>query len=86
MCERLLEGGEVAREQQVGRAPARAARAQPAAQQRVVVLLGQREQDRQLGLVVEVAGDDAQRVLVEDLEQLVVGQAEAGLQDGGGGR
>jgi len=30
--------------------------------------------------VVEVVGDDRQRVLVEDGEQLVVGQAESSLK------
>jgi hypothetical protein len=33
--------------------------------------------------VVEIVGDDRQRVLVEDGEQLVVGQAEAALEGGG---
>jgi len=32
--------------------------------------------------VVEVVGDDGQRVLVEDGEQLVVAQAEASLEGG----
>jgi len=50
------------------------------------VLLGEREQDGQLGLVVEVAGDDRERVLVEGAQQLVVAQAEAGLEEGCGGR
>jgi len=49
------------------------------------VLLGEREQDRQLGLVVELAGDDGERVGVEDAQQLVVAEAEAGLQERGGG-
>ena len=49
--------------------------------QRGVVVLGQQvEQDRQLGLVVEVAGDDLERVGVEDGEQLVVAQAQQLLQ------
>jgi hypothetical protein len=49
------------------------------------VLLGEGEEERQLGLVVELAGDDGERVLGQDLEQLVVAEAEAGLQEGGGG-
>jgi hypothetical protein len=48
-------------------------------------LLGQRQQDRQLGLVVEVAADQLQRVGAEDGQQLVVGQPEAVLQQRGGG-
>jgi hypothetical protein len=36
------------------------------------VLLQQVQQDRQLGLVVEVAGDDLERIGVEDRQQLVV--------------
>jgi hypothetical protein len=38
------------------------------------------EQDRQLGLVVEVAGDDLERIGVEDREQLVVRQVEQVLE------
>jgi hypothetical protein len=38
------------------------------------------EQDRQLGLVIEVAGDDLERIGVEDREQLVVRQAEQVLE------
>jgi hypothetical protein len=48
------------------------------------VLLGQREQDGDLGPVLEVAADDAERRLVEDGQQLVVAEPEAGLQDGCG--
>jgi hypothetical protein len=33
--------------------------------------------------MVEVVGDDRQRVLVQDGEQLVVGQAEASLKGSG---
>jgi hypothetical protein len=52
------------------------------------VVLGEGEEDGQLGPVLELAADDGQRRLVEDGQQLVVGEAEAGLQDGcgGGGR
>jgi hypothetical protein len=39
-------------------------------------LLGQREEDRQLRLVVELAGEDAERIRVEDRQQLVVGEPE----------
>ena len=38
------------------------------------------EQDRQLGLVIEVAGDDLERVGVEDGQQLVVGEPEQVLE------
>jgi hypothetical protein len=33
--------------------------------------------------MVEVVGDDGERVLVEDGEQLVVGQAKTALEGGG---
>jgi hypothetical protein len=51
------------------------------------VLAQQVQQNRQLGLVVEVIGDDLERIRVEDREQLVVGQAQqilelCGLQSG----
>ncbi len=48
-------------------------------------LLGQREQDRQLWLVVELAAQDAQRIGVKDRQQLVVGESEPVLQQSGGG-
>jgi hypothetical protein len=38
------------------------------------------EQDRQLGLVVEITGDDLERIRVENREQLVVGQAQQVLK------
>jgi hypothetical protein len=63
--------------------------AEPAAEDAVAGalggLLGEREEDRELGLVVEVAADEGQRVGVEDGQELVVGEAEAVLQEGGGG-
>jgi hypothetical protein len=43
---------------------------------------GEHQQQRDLGPVVEVVGDDGQRVLVQDDEQLVVAQAEASLNRG----
>ena len=43
---------------------------------------GELQQQRDLRPVVEVVGDDGQRVLVEDGEQLVVAQAEASLEGG----
>src|SRR3954470_14673919 len=68
----------------VQRAAVRALRANPAAQhRRTGALLGlgeQVEQDRQLRLVVKLAGEDGQRVLVQDDEQLIVGEAEEGLE------
>jgi hypothetical protein len=48
-------------------------------------LFGQREQDRQLRLVVELAAENAERIGVEDRQQLVVGEPEPVLQQGGGG-
>ena len=47
---------------------------------RVLVLLQQVEQDRQLRLVIEVARDDLERIGVEDRQQLVVGEAEPVLE------
>jgi len=47
------------------------------------VIRQQVEQDRQLGLVVEFAGDDLERVGVEDRQQLLVGEAEQILEPGG---
>jgi hypothetical protein len=44
------------------------------------VLGEQVEQDRQLGLVVQVAGHDLERVGVEDREQLVVREPEPVLE------
>jgi hypothetical protein len=68
-------------EQQVQRASVAAAGADPAPQdarpRALGRLLGQRQEDRQLGLVVEVA--------VEDRQQLVVGEPEPVLQERGGG-
>ena len=63
--------------------------ADPAAQHAVAGalggLLGEREEDRQLRLVVEVAAEHRERVGVQDGQQLVVGEAEAVLQQRGGG-
>ena len=79
-------------EEQVQRAPVAPADAQPAPQDALPRalrgLLGQREEDRQLRLVVQVAADDRQRVGVQDGQQLVVGEPEAVLQQrrGGGGQ
>jgi hypothetical protein len=76
-------------EEQVDRAAEAAAGAQPAAEDAVPGalggLFGQREEDRELGLVVEVAADDRQRVGVQDDQELVVGEPEAVLQQRGGG-
>ena len=48
-------------------------------------MVGQRiEQDRQLRLVIEVAGDNLEWVGVEHGEQLVVGQPQSLLQAVGG--
>jgi hypothetical protein len=87
--ERVLEGAVVALEQQVDRTAAGAGDADPATQDAFARalggLLGEREEDRKLRLVVEVAADDRERVGVQDGQQLVVGQAEAVLQQRGGG-
>jgi hypothetical protein len=80
----VLERAEVVREEQVQRAARRSGGPHPAAEDRCAgALLGlgeQVEQDRQLRLVLELAGDDRQRVGVEDREQLVLAQAEQLLQ------
>jgi hypothetical protein len=82
--ERRLEGGEIARQQQVERPAGRPGRAQPAAQDGCAgALLGlgeQVEQDRQLGPVVELAADQLERLCVERRQQLLVGQSEELLQ------
>jgi hypothetical protein len=79
-----LEGGEIARQQQVERPAGRPGRAQPAAQDGCAgALLGlgeQVEQDRQLGPVVELAADQLERLGVERRQQLLVGEAEQLLQ------
>jgi hypothetical protein len=68
----------------VERAPLRAARANPSDEALLPEALGglggQLQQQRDLGPVVEVVGDDGQRVLVEDGEELVVAQAQASLE------
>jgi hypothetical protein len=72
------------REQQVQRAAGRPARPHPAPQDwraGALLRLGEQiEQDRQLRLVLQLAGDDRDRVGVEDREQLLVAQAEQLLQ------
>jgi len=82
----VLEGGEVAGEQEVERAPLRAGGAQPALEDRgagALLGLGQQvEQDRQLGAMVEVAADQVERIGVERREQLLVGEAEQLLEVG----
>jgi hypothetical protein len=89
VLERISERAEVAREQQVDRAAEAPGGPHPAAQDAVARalggLLGEREEDRQLGLVVEIAAEDRERVGVQDREQLVVGEPEAVLQQRGGG-
>jgi hypothetical protein len=47
------------------------------------VLGDQVEQDRQLGLVLEITGDDLERAGVEDGQQLVVGEPEQVLKPRG---
>ncbi|MET0603700.1 MAG: hypothetical protein ABW167_17080 [Baekduia sp.] len=89
VVERVLERAEVLGEQQIDRPTVAAGSADPALEDlragALRGLLGQREQDRQLRLVVELAAEDAERVGVEDRQQLVVGEAEPVLQQGGGG-
>src|SRR5690606_23139034 len=64
--QRVLERAEVAAQQQVDRAPVGTARAQPALQRREADALGglrgQRQQQRELGLVLQRAAEDLQRV------------------------
>ena len=80
----VLEGGEVALREEVDRAAARPLRPHPAPQHGFAgALLGvgeQVEQDRQLGPVVELAGEQLQRAGVERADQLLVGEAEQVLQ------
>jgi hypothetical protein len=63
---RVLEVPELAGEQQVDRPPVRAGRSDPSFQHRragALLGLGQQvEQDRELGLVVELASDDLERI------------------------
>ena len=71
----------------VERAALRARRSHPAGEAIRAQALGRAggelQQERDLGPVIQVVGDDGQRVLVEDREQLVVAQAEASLEGGG---
>jgi hypothetical protein len=82
--ERRLEGGEVARQQQVQWPAGRPGGTQPAAQHRPAgTLLGLREeveQDRKLGPVVELAADQLERLRVERRQQLLVAEAEELLE------
>lgn len=77
----VFEGREVAGLQVLDRHAVGPAAAQPAAQRRradaIGRLGGQREQDREFRPVVELVGDDRQRVDGEHLAQLVVGEAKA---------
>jgi len=90
LAQRVLERAEVARQQEVERPAGRPCGAEPAAQHGgagALLGLGQEvEQDRQLGLVLELARDDRERVGVECAQQLLVAQAEQLLQALGGGR
>src|SRR4051812_2118210 len=89
-AEVVLERREVAGEEVVERAPGRAAGPDPAAQRArsdlLGGLLGQREEDRQLRLVLELAGDDAQRIEAEHPAELLLGQSEAVHEQRRGGR
>jgi hypothetical protein len=88
--QRVLEAREVALQQQVERPSGRTGGSHPAAQHgRAGLLLGLGEEvqeDRQLRLVVELAGDDGERVGVEGPEQLLLAQAQQLLQALCGGR
>jgi hypothetical protein len=68
----------------IERAAGRAAGARPARERRLPHalrgLLGQRQQDRQLRPVLEVAGDQRERIRVEDRAELVVAQPQPRLQ------
>lgn len=74
--QRFLEAAEVAGEQQRDRSPGGPFPAHPPPQhgraRRLLRLSQQREQDRQLGPVVQIARDDLERVGVEDGQELVV--------------
>jgi hypothetical protein len=78
--EPVLERREVAREERVERAAGGALRANPAAQDSgagaLLRLRQQVEQDAQLGPVVELAGEEGQRIDAERGAELVLGQAE----------
>jgi hypothetical protein len=80
----VLEGGEVAGEQQVERAAVRPGGPDPALEHRrarALLGLGQQvEQDRQLGLVVELRADQLERIRVQGGEELLVGEAQQLLE------
>jgi hypothetical protein len=77
LAEHLLEAAEVPRQQGIQRPSLRAGGAHPAAQHRVADLLvrvgGQRQQDRQLRPVLELATDQLEWVGVERRAELLVG-------------
>ena len=77
LAEHLLETAKIPRQQGIQRPSLRARGAQPAAQDLVADLLvrvsGQRQQDRQLRPVLELARDQLERVGVERRAELVVG-------------
>jgi hypothetical protein len=80
----MLECPEVPGQQQIDWCARGPRGADPAAQRRCaegLLRLGQQgEQDRQLRLVIEVAGDDLERIRVEHGQQLLVGEAQQLLQ------
>src|SRR3954453_10372739 len=82
LAERVLEAAEVVREQELQRLGV--IRAQPAPQRRLPRLLRyvgkQLEQERQLRPGVFFAGDDRERVAVQDPQELLVREAEERLQ------
>jgi hypothetical protein len=79
----VLEAGEVSREQEIQRAAAGPGGAHPSLKCAVALVLGQQiEQDRQLGLVVQFARDQLERIGVEDHEQLLVAESQELLEEG----
>jgi hypothetical protein len=89
ILQRVLEGSVVLGREEVDWPAVAAGGADPAAEDAIARtlrgLLGEGEEDRELGLVIEVAADDLQRVRVQDGQELVVGEPEAVLQQRGGG-
>src|SRR5438270_11724492 len=84
--ERVLEGAEVATYERVDRPTGRTGRSDPAPEHgRSRLLRGlveEVEQDRQLGPMLELAGEQRERIDVEHAAQLVVAQPEQLHQPG----
>jgi hypothetical protein len=89
LLERILEGGEVPAGERLDRPPARALGAHPSPQHLgprlglALRLVDQRQQDLQLRAMIQLSGEQRQRVDSQRRAQLVLGQAEQLLQPGG---